>query len=353
MTVSHLWQRERERDGQSLSHDPEGVSADVQAVRRGTPPESDAGPRDAGRDPPVTCYRPWSAWLTPDGLKQREPRNGEGRSLTLPCGQCVGCRLDRAQEWATRLTHEARCHDGSSFVTLTYADEHLPPGGTLVKRDLQLFMKRLREAVEPHRVRFFGVGEYGERLGRPHYHVLVFGWEFPDRTPWRKSPSGWLTYRSAQLERLWTYGHSEVGTVTVESAGYCARYALKKVLGKGAAEHYRRVDVSTGQVFDLVPEFSLMSRRPGIGAGWFERFGGEAFPDDFVVVAGVKRPVPRYYAKKLAEADPLESEAVGLDRELRARAHADDQTPERLAVREECTELRVKRLVRSMEQEDG
>lgn len=246
--------------------------------------------------------------------------------------------------------HEAKLHEHNSFVTLTYSDEHLPRDG-VSKREMQLFLKRLRFDIAPVRVRFFCVGEYGGKFGRPHYHVVLFGYDFSDdRTLWRKSASGFLTYRSARLERLWPFGHSEIGTVTVQSAGYAARYCLKKVNGAAADEHYQRVDPETGEVVRVNAEFIQMSNRPGIGRGWLNRWGGDAFPSDFVIVDGKRTPVPRYYTKQFREGATWREERALLNGRVdRAAAHAADQTPERLATREECAQLRANRLLRAYE----
>lgn len=181
-----------------------------------------------------------------------------GLVRVVPCGQCIGCRLERSRQWAVRLVHESKLHEKSCFVTLTYAPEHLPPGGTLVPEDLRLFIKRVRHWALPGRVRFFACGEYGDALGRPHYHALLFGVWFSEGA--LLGGEGAASYwRSDQLSGLWSKGHASFGRVTFESAAYVARYVLKKVTGAGAPAHYG----------DRVPEFVRMSRRPGIGQGFF------------------------------------------------------------------------------------
>lgn len=220
-------------------------------------------------------------------------------------------------------------------MTLTFSPEHLPADGSVSVLDVQLFMKRLRKRIG--KVRFFACGEYGSKGGRPHYHLLLFGWSPSDRRLWRRSGSGHLVYRSALLEEIWPFGHCEVGDVTQQSAGYVARYALKKVNGAAADEHYRRVNPATGEVWNVKPEFIVMSRRPGIGAAWYEQFSGDAFPSDFVVLDGKKRPVPRFYKKKLGEMDTLK---VNWKRKEKARTQEHEQTPERLAAREESAHLK-------------
>lgn len=255
--------------------------------------------------------------------------------------------MDRSRDWATRIWHEASCHQANAFLTLTYSDEHLPDDYGVHVDEMQKFMKRLRKKLG-FRVRFFGCGEYGEQNLRPHYHAIIFGTDFPDKRAWRKSTSGHIVYRSAELETCWTKGHAEIGTVTLESAGYVARYIMKKVNGDQAAEHYWRKHPITGCEAQVRPEFICMSTRPGIGREWYDRFSGDCFPSDFVVVDGQKRPIPRYYTKQLRVVDEPAHDAIKLKRKERAEAHADNNTPERLAVREESQTLRAARLTREL-----
>lgn len=259
--------------------------------------------------------------------------------------------------WKTRLTHEAKMHEQNCFVTLTFAEEHLPPDMSVSVRDIQLFMKRLRKRTG--KVRFFACAEYGDEGERPHYHLLLFGYDFPDRYYWSRTKSGWIQDRSPILESLWPFGFATVGTVTPESAGYVARYAVKKITGKRAKEHYTRLNPHTGEYLQVRPEFACMSTKPGIGATWYDKFKGDAFPSDFVVVDGSKKPIPRYYLQQLkketdaketppAMLDKLNPDQINLQRKLKAAKHRDNNTPERLAVREEVARIRLKRLKRTL-----
>lgn len=257
--------------------------------------------------------------------------------------------MARSDQWRTRLQHESQMHERSSFVTLTFSDEHLPTDYSVNVRDLQLFMKRLRKSHG--KCRYFACGEYGDRTLRPHYHMIIFGLDFTDQVPWRKSGSGHVLYRSESLERLWPFGHSEVGTVTPQSCGYVARYCLKKVNGPRAADHYTRLNPLTGELHQVRPEFVVMSQRPGIGADWYDQFSCDVFPSDFVIIEGQKRAIPRYYTKKLKAQAAEAAYQVKLKRMETARQSAADNTPERLAVREELQHIRVDRLVRPLDGE--
>lgn len=302
----------------------------------------------------MTCFHP---------LRGYKARPGLGRAFTLstkdgypdfpmivPCGQCIGCRLERSRQWAVRCVHEASCHDENSFITLTYSSEHLPEFGSLRKRDVQLFLKKLRKWSYKNfdrGFRYYYCGEYGEGFGRPHYHLCIFGLGFPDRYLWRKTQNGCLVYRSPSLEKLWTLGQSEIGSVTFESAAYTARYIMKKRLGKDASSYYDFVD-DNGEVHERLPEFTDMSRRPGIGFDWYSRWCDDVYPSGYLVVNGVKCRPPRYY-DLLLEADcDKEFRRQKAARKRAARKRASDNTPERLRVREQVTEARVSLLKREM-----
>lgn len=283
----------------------------------------------------MPCYHPISAYRCSDGsvVFAQLGRYDIVGDIQLPCGQCIGCRIDRSREWAVRCLHEAKSHDENAFLTLTYNDENLPSDGSLHYEHFQLFMKRLRYHVGP--VRFFMAGEYGDENQRPHYHALIFGYGFPDKKEWSKSPSGCMLYRSALLEKLWEYGLSSIGEVTRESAGYVARYCLKKVTGDLAEAHYK----------GRTPEFAHMSVKPGIGAEWFKKFKSDMLPCDYVVADGVKVPVPRYYEKLYAKGED-DLDEIKMRREIYGRSHADNNTTERLLVREEVAKAKLSQLKR-------
>lgn len=298
----------------------------------------------------MPCYRPIRAFKSGSGeVVFTELRKDDVRaSLWLPCGQCVGCRLERSRQWAVRCMHEAQLSEVNSFVTLTYADENMPRAGSLKYEDFQLFMKRLRFARRGVRIRFFMCGEYGEELGRPHYHACLFNCGFPDKVPLSSTGAGSRIYRSAELERLWPFGLCSVGAVSFESAAYVARYSMKKVTGDLAAEHYRVVDLESGEVVAKVPEFARMSLKPGIGAGWLERFRSDVFPKGEVVVRGHESKSPRYYDKLFACVDPDEAEALKYRRHLEALPRSGEQSDERLRVREQVAKAKVSFLKRSL-----
>nr|UQB76415.1 replication associated protein [Flumine microvirus 26] len=297
--------------------------------------------------PLMPCYHPLKAFQTTSGDVIFAERGQIARVLELPCGRCVGCRLERSRQWAVRISHEASLWDRNCFITLTYDVDHIPAGGSLVYRDFQLFMKRLRREAKQG-VRFYMCGEYGEGFDRPHFHACLFNFDFADKVLWRKGRPGADIYRSAVLERLWPFGFSTVGSVTFESAAYCARYVMKKVTGDLAVGHYRCVDTETGEVIERVPEFNHMSLKPGIGAEWFEKYSRDVFPHDFVIVKGKRCKPPRYYDKILKRRDALGFDDVNQDRMEWDPARDADNTVERLREREIVEEARISFLKREI-----
>lgn len=300
----------------------------------------------------MPCYHPKRGWPA-QAVNKSGKRSitfseggGFGSPLELPCGKCIGCRLERARQWSARIMHEAQFEDATCFLTLTYSPEHLPADGSLNLRHLQLFHKRLRihfaradraAGLRPRRLRFFACGEYGDNLQRPHYHSILFGEAFlGDRKPWKKGARGDQIYVSDTLKKLWGLGDCYIGSVSLQSAGYVARYTVKKVSGDMADAHYK----------GLKPEFMVCSK--GIGRRWFESFSHETYRDDFVVHKGQKMPTPRYYDKLYAAT--YGEDALKRIKEKRiasAELRAWNSTPDRLAVREEVTKARISTLKRS------
>lgn len=257
--------------------------------------------------------------------------------------------MDRAKTWAIRCTHEASLHKFNCYLTLTYSDSNLPSDGSLNYRDFQLFMKRFRKMFPDDTIRFYMCGEYGDKTERPHYHALIFGFDFPDKK-FLKVSRGNTLFVSKTLDSLWGLGHCFIGAVSFQSAAYVARYVMKKQTGKNAEDYYRRVHPETGEIVDLVPEFNKMSLRPGIGGDWIEKYPASVYPHDFVVHNGREYKPPRFYDtryEKQSEESAIELESIRHARYLRGVANSDENTPERLAVREACLVAKLKRLKRN------
>jgi hypothetical protein len=270
------------------------------------------------------------------------------RSLSLPCGQCVGCRLERSRQWAMRCMHEASLHENNCFITLTYDNTHLPSDGSLHYKDFQLFIKRLRKKFGFNRIRYYMAGEYGENFGRPHFHACIFGHDFHDKKLWKRTPSGSLLYRSKDLEVLWPFGYSSVGDVNFESAAYVARYIMKKITGKKAKDHYEEIDLESGEIVKREPEFNKMSLKPGIGAHWFKKFKNDVYPHDYVVVRGKKMKPPKAYDKWYKNDNPFEYDEILYKREINAKLNPDNHDPKRLDAKRQILESRLSLLKRNL-----
>ncbi len=251
--------------------------------------------------------------------------------ITVPCGKCLGCRLDYSREWANRLMMELQYHDSAYFITLTYNEDYVPKSYyadpetgealqslTLCKRDLQLFFKRLRKAYPDDHIRYYACGEYGSSTMRPHYHLIVFGLHITDGYPWRWNQAEGETltyYRSPTLERVWSesrkedgktlvfpMGHVEFSDVTWATCAYTARYVTKKLNGP-AAEFY--------DTFALDPPFSVMSRKPGIARQYYDDHDN-LFQGEFINLStpkgGVKFRPPKYFERIFEVEYPDEAE---------------------------------------------
>lgn len=247
-------------------------------------------------------------------------------SYIVPCGQCIGCRLERSRQWAIRISQEASLYDNNCFITLTYTDQYCPI--SLDLRHFQLFMKRLRKKYG-FGIRFFHCGEYGDLNGRPHYHAALLNFDFPDKKLYYTN-NGFNYYLSESLSELWPYGIHLISDLTYDSAGYIARYVLKKLTG----------DVAQDAYIDKKPPYVTMSRRPGIGFPWIEKYLENVYNIDRIVVKGHESLPPRYYDQILNERYPEWLEAI---KEQRCARFADEynSTLDRLNVREECTQRKI------------
>jgi hypothetical protein len=291
----------------------------------------------------MPCFKPLEGFRSASGRGiSFNPRTGYvDQPMAVPCGRCIGCRLERSRQWAVRCQHEASQHPLKCFITLTYDDQHIPEGNTLVPEDLQKFLKRLRKHHPGLKIRYFACGEYGETTLRPHYHALLFGIDFPDKILYKKeTPKSAALYRSDTLTRIWGKGFASIGAITFDSAAYVARYTVKKINGAMAESHYQ----------GRIPEFGRMSLKPGIGTNWIERFQSDTYPSDTVISKGHEAKPPRHYDRFLQRTDPALLETVKRERVLRSLSPKQraNSTPDRLAVREEVTRAKIKLKARTL-----
>ncbi len=254
----------------------------------------------------------------------------ERNSTTIDCGKCLACRIKKRKDMTTRLNNELSMYgDDCCFITLTYNDENIPttcirsikdkdkmvergigslPVETLLPSDVQKFIKRLRRHLEyiPKRcklkrdhvvkpIRYFAVGEYGGKTGRPHYHLIIFGWK-PSDLDFHSLRNGNVVYRSKQVEKLWTFGFSTVQPCGLGVAKYCSRYVTKKYVNNA------KVNEPFQESF--FPEFTLQSiKHGGIGAPWFDIHFAEIISRGYVSyrqgTSFVKAAIPNYYLRRL------------------------------------------------------
>lgn len=272
----------------------------------------------------MRCTAPRTVGFLSDGKtiswsKRRFSR--EYAPFQLPCGKCISCRLEYARQWAVRCVHESMMYEQNSFLTLTYSDENL--GNSKLRYiDFQLFFKRLRKKVfnerlkasglnyslfkslekherdawhDKHGVGVFVTGEYGDRTKRPHWHCIVFNWRPDDAQYHYTSETGHKVYTSQKLADLWPFGHSEIGEVTFESAGYVARYAAKKLVHGPDGHDYEPI--------------SKKSNRRAIGKRFLEKYWKDIFNyGELVLPSGQRCAIPRYYEKWLQANHPGEFE---------------------------------------------
>lgn len=224
----------------------------------------------------MSCYKPLKAFVlgvNPETGKKiikvvnkefdgKEFSNAGFRQIGIPCGNCIGCRLDYSRNWADRMLAEASLYEHNVFLTLTYDNDHLPPcrdGSnihSLNKRDAQLFMKRLRKALQEQKIRFFCAGEYGPQTMRPHFHLILFNCKLNDLKFLRENDMKQPYFVSETISKCWPYGFHIIANVNWETCAYVARYVIKKQKGEGASVYDK---------YNFAPEFSTMSRKPGIG----------------------------------------------------------------------------------------
>lgn len=275
--------------------------------------------------------------------------------ILLPCGQCIGCKLLRSMSWAARCQHEISLNQDNCFITLTYNDKNLPDDNSLCKKHFQTFMKKFRTEISPLKIRYFMAGEYGDETWRPHYHAIIFNFNFPDRIQANQGTEN-PYYISSFLSSLWKKGNHIITDANYETAAYVARYCTKKITGEKAHDHYNRLIIDwnefTGEIFNyqesqLLPEYSASSNRPAIGKEWYEKYKTDCYPSDFLIVSGRKQPIPKYYDKLLEREDEYLYALQKGKRKIQAALHPQETTFERLDQRNKCKVQQANTLMRN------
>ena len=259
----------------------------------------------------MTCTNP--VLIAPKGLPKRfGPKLEFG--MYVPCGKCISCRIARTREWTTRILHESSMYEDNCFVTLTYNDENLPENGSLSKRALQLFIKRLRFELGDRRIKYYACGEYGDSTNRPHYHMCILNWNpFTDKSSNSNSKKTGNYKSSDKVSMLWPYGFNVIGSLTADSIRYVAQYVQKKYTGKLAEETYG----------DKEPPFQLCSL--GMGKEYCLK-NQDYFREKLgCTIHGKEVGLPRYY-KKILEipTEVLLEKSLEHEKKLLDHYHATD-----------------------------
>lgn len=277
----------------------------------------------------TTCAKPTAMYLLvgktnpktgKSVILNRMPANGiPYEVIDRPCGKCSGCRIKKRMDLAIRLEHESQFHDHSWFVTVTYDDEHVPYAGSLVADHISKFIRSLRKKIKPTKCRFFAIGEYGENTLRPHYHFILFGPDFPDRELQYEAPikgrsvseisrmlgsAGIKYFRSPLLESVWKKGLVQITRTSPATMQYVAKYHVLTVDGE-AAETWYTQKLPNGETVKVEKPQSRMSRNPGIGRKWIEKYWTDVYPEGTMVDGkGAQFAAPPYYDSWLEKYHP-------------------------------------------------
>lgn len=330
----------------------------------------------------MACYEPIIAWeikgaTTETGKKiitfQEPTPTTPAEIIYLPCGKCIGCRLDYSRMWMARISKEASLYPNNAFLTLTYNPKNLPiketintetgeliTGNPLVKKHVQQFIKKLRREYEYHfnkkGIRYYACGEYGGRTRRPHYHIALFNTDttaFGDIKVIGTNQQGDALYTSEKIEKIWGKGFITIGDLTPQSAAYIARYMLKKQKGDGKEWYYE----SQG----IISEYTTMSVKPGIARTWYEKHKEEYWLSDRIVISQRnKKPTtvktPEYFDKLLEQEDPERLKSIKQQRQERlqkAKRLKQSKTTmtewEQLKIEQKAKEDAAKKLTRPLD----
>lgn len=212
--------------------------------------------------------------------------------MLVPCNRCIACRIQKSNEWKIRLLLESFDHDDSTFLTLTYSDEHCPLDFGLRKKDYQDFMKRLRYYLGDKKIKHYSVGEYGGDTSRPHFHSIIFGWYDSDFYLHHKEGSK-SYFSSLVVDKAWPYGMNVIGTVTSQSIDYVCGYIRKKLYGQKAISEYGNRE----------PPFQLFSKY--LGLNYVIRNKEKIIKDQGIKLKGVNHGISKYFFNKICDSDEL------------------------------------------------
>lgn len=308
----------------------------------------------------MACYSPLNAFKTTTPNKNgkfpivfKEEGTLGARPVTIPCGKCIGCKIDKSREWTIRCINELTVHDSNCFITLTYDNVHVPENQSIDIKDFQDFMRELRRKYAPKKIRYFACAEYGEQGDRPHFHAILFGIKFDDSLDY--VINGKKLWSSGELSKIWTKGFNTVGEATSESISYVAGYVSKKIQREMENEGFVNIESGEDDIWFRKREVVMMSRRPGIGYMWFKRYHKSIMKDDFLINEGFQFKVPRYYDKLHEAIDKGNHDLVKYNREYgyaRQRfKNKEEKDTKRMRTKERLQLRKLKLKTRSYENE--
>lgn len=260
----------------------------------------------------MSCFHPRKAWRTELGTKLLFSTNPKWdkyklEELRIPCGKCIGCQLDHANDWATRCWCQNQISDPEQccFITLTYNNENLPENGWLKIKDEQDFWKRLRYYNPGKKIQYFGCGEYGPIGGRCHWHFCVWGYKPKDLKFYKYNKWGDKLYTSKELKDIWGNGFVIIGEITYRSACYVSRYCSKKIFK----------EQKWAKQINIKPECTICSK--GIGLEYWNKFKDKIKNNSGILIKIDKtvknKRIPKYFMKKWNDEDPYECEVYKYD----------------------------------------
>lgn len=330
----------------------------------------------------MACYEPKNAWEV-KGIQTEEGKKvivfnidnvwKDTELIKIPCGSCIGCRLDYSRMWMARIVKEAEGYKNNAFITLTYNEENIPykdvinketgeliTGHPLIKSHLRDFIKRLRRQYEYHfnhkGIRFYACGEYGSKNQRPHYHIAAFN---IDTTVWGdikqigSNHQGDAIWTSEKIEKIWGKGFITIGDLTPQSAAYIARYMLKKQKGEKKTWYYE----SQG----IISEYTSSSLKPGISKQWYEKHKETYWlTDKLYIPKRNSKPqtvrTPAYFDRQLDKENPEKLKEIKEHRKQaaeKARRLKQSKTTlseeDQLKTEKENKEASAKKLIRCIE----
>ena len=283
----------------------------------------------------MSCFHPLYGYKSSSGKWLSNKTHYDQEPMTIPCGQCTGCRSEYSRQWALRNMHEASLYADNCFITLTYDEKNLPQNNSLEKKAFPKFIRSLRQKNKGTTIRYYACGEYGDNFGRPHYHAILFNY-FPSDVKLLKKD----LYSSKSISDAWqNKGHVSVGNVTFQSAAYVSNYVQKKINGKQKLDHYTNTE--TGEWRE--PEFSLMSRKPGIGKSWYDKYYKDIYQigKDGLHMNGKFMKPPKYYDTKYKKDFPDLMEILKQNRIEKFEEIAHLFTPESLVAAENTHKARM------------